>query len=110
MGGAAMSEQRPAPTRPTYRELWYDVDGTLLDIWESTTQLDAESLCGLWNHLPVPRYMAERAIYEYNQLFKTSYTLDQVDIPTLEALGYGRQFHIHEGEITMGVSWTWVKL
>ena len=54
--------------------------------------------------------MAERALYEYNQLFRTTYTLDQVNIPTLEALGYGRQFHVHEGEGTLGVSWIWVKL
>jgi hypothetical protein len=103
-------EQQEQTYKPTYRELWYDVGATLLDIWEETTQLDAESLCGLWNHLPVPRYMVERAINEYNQFFKTSYTLDQVNIPTLESLGYGRRFHVHEGEDTMGVSWTWVKL
>jgi hypothetical protein len=105
-----MKEDQPASGKPTYRELWYDVGGTLLDIWEGTTQLDAENLCGLWNHLPVPRYMAERALYEYNQLFRTTYTLDQVNIPTLEALGYGRQFHVHEGEGMLGVSWIWVKL
>jgi hypothetical protein len=105
-----MSEERQAPEKPTYRELWYDVGGTLLDIWEGTTQLDAESLGSLWNHLPVPRYIAERAIYEYNQLFKTDYTLDQVNITTLESLGYGRRFHVHDGEGTMGVSWTWEKL
>jgi hypothetical protein len=106
-----MSREQQAANQPTYRELWYDVGGTLLDIWEGTTQLDAESLNTLWNHLPVPRYIAERALYEYNKLFKTSYTLDQVNIPTLEALGYGRQFHTHEGATgTMRVSWTWTKL
>ena len=105
-----MSEEQ-ATGKPTYRELWYDVGGTLLDIWEGTAQLDAASLRALWNHLPVPRYIAERALYEYNQLFKTRYTLDQVNIPTLEALGYGRQFHVHEGVTgTMSVGWTWVKL
>jgi len=29
-----MSEEQPAPGKPTYRELWYDVGGTPLDIWE----------------------------------------------------------------------------
>jgi hypothetical protein len=42
-----MSEEQHAAGKPTYRALWYDVGRTLLDIWEGTAQLDAESLSAL---------------------------------------------------------------
>jgi hypothetical protein len=95
------------PKKPTYRELWWDQGATLLDLWQGGTKLDEHTLSLLWNHSLVPSYVAEQALHEYNSLFGTSYTLEQVNIPTLESLGYGRRFHTREGETSMAVGWTW---
>jgi hypothetical protein len=75
-------EQRP--DKPTYRDLWWDQKATLLDIWQGGTQLDENELCIIWNHYPLPRARVELALREYNELFHTHYTLDQVDIPIME--------------------------
>jgi hypothetical protein len=71
------------PDKPTYRDLWWDQKATLWDIWEGGTQLDANELSIIWNHYPLPRARAELALREYNELFHTQYTLDQVDIPIM---------------------------
>lgn len=69
------------PKKPTYRELWYNQGAILLDVWEGGTMLDANTLSVLWNHYPVSKEAAELALREYNELFRTQYTFDQVDIP-----------------------------
>jgi hypothetical protein len=72
--------------KPSYRELWRDQEYTLLDIWNGGTKLDDAALFCLWHHYPVSMPQAEVALQEYNDRFGTRYTLDQVDIPMMEAL------------------------
>jgi hypothetical protein len=80
-----MSEQPQQQTKkPTYRDLWHEQQATLLDIWQGGTKLDANSLSILWNYYPVSKEAAELALSEYNEIFHTQYTLDQVDIPLWE--------------------------
>lgn len=95
------------PMKLTYPELWWNQGATLLDIWQDAdTKLSAYTL-NMLNRSLLPRYVAQQALHEYNALFETAYTLEQVDIPTMEALGYSRRFHALEGEVSMAVGWTW---
>jgi hypothetical protein len=94
--------------KPTYRALWIAEDCSLLDIWQGAeTRIDPGTLHLLWMGSLVPKYVAQQALHEYNQCFGTSYTLEQVEIPTMEALGYGKRFHAIEGESSMAIGWTW---
>jgi hypothetical protein len=70
--------------KPTYQELWHDQGAFLVDIWEGGTKLDANTLSVIWNHFPTSKENAELALQEYNGIFRTHYTLDQVDIPIIE--------------------------
>lgn len=68
----------------TYEQLWGRMGMSLMDIWKGGTKLNANELSVLWNHYPLPKDTALKALAEYNQKFDTTYTLDQVDIPTLK--------------------------
>jgi hypothetical protein len=81
--------KEPSQPKPTYRILWWDQGMTLLDIWQGGTKLEACSLNLLWNGSLVSLSVAQQALNEYNALFGTHYTLAQVNIPTIESLGYG---------------------
>jgi hypothetical protein len=102
-----MTREEP-PKKPTYRELWWDQGASLLDIWQAAdTRIDPYTLNLLWYGSLVPRYLAEQALNEYNRIFGTCYTFDQVAMPTMESLGYGRRFHVKEGETSMALGWSW---
>lgn len=71
-------------SKPTYQDLWHDQGAFLVDIWQGGTKLDANTLSVIWNHFPVTQEVAEQALRKYNELFRTHYTLDQVDIPVID--------------------------
>jgi hypothetical protein len=69
--------------KPTYQQLCGIVGVGLMDMWKKGTDLTANEMSVLWNGYPLPKSTIIRALQEYNNLFDTTYTLDQVDIPTL---------------------------
>ena len=79
-----MTEEQPQ--KLTFKELWWEQRSGIQDIWQAS-KLPHETLLMLWQGNLVPQAAAEQALHEYNTMFHTKYTLDQVNIPTIEQSG-----------------------